>query len=258
MTSAINTTGAQTKDSSDVAQNKLLTLVLLPIYLLIWLFGFALTGCVILVGFYVLYWFFSSYQHAYDTLINIYNYNAAHFYVNPHSLIGGWIEAFYQTITHALSEANHYVVSSAQWVQENTYLNQNVLSDLPVNDHTAGVINGTMDIFYKFWSLIQVAFYVTVIKLLTSLSFYQLYLIALILACITGNHKRLYRRYCIDRESEAKHRIIRGMIVWLPSMGVILYLVMPFTVNPMLVAATSSFVFYILLHYLIGSFKKYL
>ncbi|WP_440993638.1 DUF4400 domain-containing protein [Cysteiniphilum litorale] len=255
MTSAINTHQSR---SDEVTQNKLLRLVLIPFQLTIWLLGFAVTGCVILICFYLVYWLLTSYQHAYNTLIEIYNYNIAHFYVNPDSLIGGWINQLYHSLTQSMTGVNQYFAKSMKWVQENSYLNKDTLSDIPVNDQVNSLMKHSYSFVQKGWSLIQIAFYVTVIKFLTSLSFYQLYIMAIILAFITGNHKRLYRRYCVDRESEAKHNVIRGLTVWLPSLGVILYLIMPFKINPMMVAMTSSFICYVLLHYLIGSFKKYL
>lgn len=86
MTSAINT---HQSHRDEATQNKLLRLVLIPFQLTIWLLGFAVTGCIILICFYLIYWMLTSYQHAYNTLIEIYNYNIAHFYVNPDYRVSG-------------------------------------------------------------------------------------------------------------------------------------------------------------------------
>ena len=132
--------------------------------------------------------------------------------------------------------------------------NNVILSSLDLDTQWKNIAIQTGDFIQKLWQLVQVACFVTLIKFLTSLGFYQLYIMAIILALITGNHKRLYRRYCVDRESETKHQISQKLFLWLPSLGLILYLVLPFKINPMITAMTSSFILYLLLHYLIGSF----
>ncbi|MBK2126287.1 DUF4400 domain-containing protein [Fangia hongkongensis] len=107
-------------------------------------------------------------------------------------------------------------------------------------------------------SIISMAILISLMKLITSLSLITIYVLAIVLGILTGNRKRLYRRIVIDRESGAKHKIVKYIGGYLPLCVIVLYLVLPFNFSPLLVFLLVGMISVMLFYMMVSTFRKYL
>ncbi|MDA0911423.1 MAG: DUF4400 domain-containing protein [Proteobacteria bacterium] len=222
--------------------------------LMLWVLG-------IYLAVYFVVWAIGGFESAYMLLQHNYDYLAIR--INQYS-DNSLIFSTFQWLSHGIQSATTQTMGWLGSLPNNQNLASSVDNGidayraLGVKGSTGSLILSSTGFAQNAVIIIAMALLISLMKLVTSLSLVVMYFLGIVLGILTGNRKRLYRRLGIDRESDAKYRLVKFLVSYLPLCVIVVYMVLPFNLNPLLVFFIIGLISVVLFYTMLSRFKKYL
>ncbi|WP_203249736.1 DUF4400 domain-containing protein [Cysteiniphilum marinum] len=241
--------------------SKKISLITFPIKIVWGIFKLALWALMIYLVVYFLIWAILGFDYAYALLQSNYDYLVVR--TNQYS-DSSWVVGFFHWLGVGVESIALQIMGWLSDLPNNQALTSNINSGLEayqlfgVDGSADSVVSSGVGFTQHAVSIIAMALLISLMKLATSMVLMVMYIVGIVLGILTGNRKRLYRRIGIDRESDAKYKVVKFVVSYVPLCVIVLYMVLPFNLNPLLVFFVIGVVSVVLFYSVVSRFKKYL
>jgi hypothetical protein len=241
--------------------SKKILLLTFPIKMVWGIFKLMLWALGIYLAVYFVVWAIGGFESAYWLLQ--YNYDYLAIRIHQYS-DNSWIFSAFQWLSHEIQTVTTQVMAWLGDLPSNQAFTSSVDNGIDayrvfgVTGSSDSIISSSAGFAQNAVIIVAMALLISLMKLVTSMTLMAMYFLGIVLGILTGNRKRLYRRLGVDRESDAKYRLVKFLVSYLPLCAIVAYMVLPFNLNPLLVFFVIGLISVVLFYTMLSRFKKYL